>query len=159
MNRLGEFDNLLVMRTLSKSGLAGLRLGFLAGPREWLGEIDKVRLPYNVSVLTQLVAEEALQHRALLDGQAAAIRAERTRLRGDLERTRGTTVYPSNANFILFRVPEAARVFGALKDQRVLVKNLHGSHPALDDCLRVTVGTPEENDRFMTALRAALANP
>jgi histidinol-phosphate aminotransferase len=156
MNRLGEFDNLLVMRTLSKSGLAGLRLGLLAGAPEWLREIDKVRLPYNVSVLTQLVAEEALQHGALLDEQAAAIRAERARLSGELARTPGATVYASDANFILFRIAGAARVFGALGEKGVLIKNLHGSHPALADCLRVTVGTPEENDRFMTALRAAL---
>jgi histidinol-phosphate aminotransferase len=156
MNRLGEFDNLLVMRTLSKSGLAGLRLGLLAGAPEWLREIDKVRLPYNVSVLTQLVAEEALQHGALLDEQAAAIRAERARLSGELARMPGATVYASDANFILFKIAGAARVFGALTEKGVLIKNLHGSHPALADCLRVTVGTPEENDRFMTALRAAL---
>ena len=157
MDRLGEFDNLLVMRTLSKSGLAGLRLGLLAGAREWLNEIDKVRLPYNVSVLTQLVAEEALQHRSLLDAQAASIREERARLRGELERTAGTTVYPSDANFILFRIAAADRVFAALKERGILVKNLHGSHPALHDCLRVTVGTAQENDRFVDALRAALA--
>jgi histidinol-phosphate aminotransferase len=157
MNRIGEFDNLLVMRTLSKSGLAGLRLGFLAGARDWLGEIDKVRLPYNVGVLTQLVAEEALKHCSLLDSQAAAIRAERTRLADALRGTPGTTVYPSDANFILFRVDDAARVFAALKQRRVLVKNLHGSHPALTGCLRVTVGTPGENDRFIAALRECVA--
>jgi histidinol-phosphate aminotransferase len=156
MNRLGEFDNLLVMRTLSKSGLAGLRLGLLAGARDWLAEIDKVRLPYNVGVLTQLVAEEALKHRSLLDEQAAAIRAERTRLSDELRGTRGTTVYPSDANFILFRIAGAPRVFAALKARGVLVKNLHGSHPALDGCLRVTVGTPGENDRFLAALRESL---
>jgi histidinol-phosphate aminotransferase len=158
MNRLGEFDNLLVMRTLSKSGLAGLRLGLLAGARDWLAEIDKVRLPYNVGVLTQLVAEEALQHCSLLDAQAAAIRAERTRLAGELRGMPGATVYPSDANFILFRIGDAPRVFGALKERGVLVKNLHGSHPALAGCLRVTVGTTAENDRFLAALRESLAH-
>ena len=154
MNRLGEFDNLLVMRTLSKSGLAGLRLGLIAGGREWLQHVDKVRLPYNVNVLTQIVAEEALEHRALLDEQAAAIRAERSRLSAELARI-AEKVYPSAANFILFRIAEAERVFGELKSSGVLIKNLHGSHPSLENCLRVTVGTADENDRFLAALKDA----
>jgi histidinol-phosphate aminotransferase len=153
MHRLGEFDNLLVMRTLSKSGLAGLRLGLIAGGREWLQHVDKVRLPYNVGVLTQLVAEEALRHAVLLDAQAEAIRAERARLASELARI-AQVVYPSAANFILFRIRGADRVLGELRNHGILVKNLHGSHPALEDCLRVTVSTPEENDRFLTALRA-----
>jgi histidinol-phosphate aminotransferase len=154
MGRLDEFDNLLVMRTLSKSGLAGLRLGLVAGGAEWLKEVDKVRLPYNVGVLTQLVAQEALSHSALLDTQAESIRNERARLASALERV-ADTVYPSAANFILFKIPGADRVFAGLKERGILVKNLNGSHPRLSDCLRVTVGTPEENDRFLEALRAA----
>ena len=154
MQRLGEFDNLLVMRTLSKSGLAGLRLGLIAGGREWLQHVDKVRLPYNVGVLTQLVAEEALRHSDLLESQAGAIRAERSRLAAELARV-ADTVYPSAANFILFRVGEADRVFAALKAAGILVKNMHGSHPSLENCLRVTVGTTEENDRFLAALKDA----
>lgn len=156
MSRLADYPNLLVMRTLSKSGLAGLRLGLLAGRGEWLRSIDKVRLPYNVSVLTQLVAEEALQHRSLLDGQAAAVKAERTRLHSELARIPGMLPFPSDANFILFKTGAAERTFDGLKRRGVLVRNLHGSHPALAECLRVTVGTPEENDRFLAALRAAL---
>jgi histidinol-phosphate aminotransferase len=156
VNRLERRSNLLVMRTLSKSGLAGLRLGLLAGAAEWLQHIDKVRLPYNVGVLTQLVAEEALQHHALLDEQAAAIRTERTRLYDALEREPLTTPFPSDANFILFRTGAAERTFNALKQHGVLIKNLHGSHPALEGCLRVTVGTSEENDRFLAALRDSL---
>jgi histidinol-phosphate aminotransferase len=153
MSRLAGHSNLLVMRTLSKSGLAGLRLGLLAGSREWLRHVDKVRLPYNVSVLTQLVAEEALRHHPLLDEQAAAIKAERTRVHHELERMPGTQPFASDANFILFRTGAAERTFDGLKRRGVLVKNLHGSHPALAECLRVTVGTPEENDRFLAALR------
>ena len=154
MNRLDDFDNLLVMRTLSKSGLAGLRLGLVAGGREWLEHVDKVRLPYNVNVLTQIVAEEALEHRALLEEQAAAIRAERSRLSAELAHV-AEKVYPSAANFILFRIAEAQRVFAELKSRGILVKNLHGSHPALENCLRVTVGTADENDRFLGALKDA----
>jgi histidinol-phosphate aminotransferase len=155
MKRLGEFPNLLVMRTLSKSGLAGLRLGLVAGGREWLEHVDKVRLPYNVGVLTQVVAEQALQHQSLLDEQAAAIKAERSRLLGELGKIPSTTPYPSEANFILLRTASAERAFNGLKQRGVLVKNLHGSHPLLEQCLRVTVGTPQENDRFLTALRAS----
>ncbi|MGZ8209237.1 MAG: histidinol-phosphate transaminase [Burkholderiales bacterium] len=157
MDRLSECENLLVMRTLSKSGLAGLRLGLLAGSGAWLDHVEKVRLPYNVGVLTQLVAEKALQHQELLDSQAAAIRAERARLMKELEQTSGAAPFPSDANFILFRVPAADAVFNALKMRGVLIKNLNGSHPALGNCLRVTVGTPDENDRFLNALRASMA--
>ena len=156
INRLADWANLLVMRTLSKSGLAGLRLGLLAGRSDWLTHLEKVRLPYNVGVLTQLVAEQVLQHQVLLDEQAAAIKSERIRLFGELGRTPGVTPFPSDANFILFRTAGAGAVFDGLKQRGVLVKNLDGSHAALNECLRVTVGTAEENDSFLTALRASL---
>ncbi len=156
MDRLARFPNLLVMRTLSKSGLAGLRLGILAGAPAWLAHIDKVRLPYNVNVLTQLAAEKVLQHDALLEEQAAALRAGRERMQDDLKSVSGVTAYPSAANFILFRVARASAVFDRLKQRGVLIKNLDGSHPALADCLRVTVGTPDENAQFIAALRAAV---
>ena len=156
MDRLPRHPNLLVMRTLSKSGLAGLRLGVLAGAPAWLAHIDKVRLPYNVNVLTQLAAETILQHDALLDEQAALLRAGRERMQADLRAIPGVAAFPSAANFILFRVAHAVAVFEKLKQRGVLIKNLDGSHPALADCLRVTVGTPEENAQFIAALRAAV---
>jgi histidinol-phosphate aminotransferase len=150
--RLQDYPNLLVMRTLSKSGLAGLRLGLLVGRDTWLAHVDKVRLPYNINVLTQLVAEQVLGQQALLAQQAAAIKSERARLFAELERMPGVQAFPSEANFILFRTGAAEQVFNDLKQQGVLIKNLHGSHPALADCLRVTVGTPAENDKFQRAL-------
>jgi histidinol-phosphate aminotransferase len=153
MSRLARFENLLVMRTLSKSGLAGLRLGVLAGRASWLDHVDKVRLPYNVGVLTQLVAEKALERHDLLAEQAAAIKAERARVLGELRQMSGVMAYPTEANFILFRVAAADAVFGGLRRRGVLIKNLHGSQPCLENCLRVTVGTPAENDRFLEALR------
>jgi histidinol-phosphate aminotransferase len=156
MRRLGSHGNLLVMRTLSKLGLAGLRLGILAGSRELLAEIDKIRLPYNVGVLTQNVALEVLHHGAVLDAQAAAIRRERSRLAKALAGIAGITVFPSAANFIMFRVAQASRVFAGIKQRGVLVKNLDGSHPQLADCLRVSVGTPLQNDLFLAALSASL---
>jgi len=156
MPRLAEFSNLLIMRTVSKLGLAGLRLGLLAGGNEWLHHINKVRLPYNVNVLTQLVAAEVLQHPEVLALQTATIRAERTRVLAELRRTAGVEAYASDANFILFRVAIADQVFSGLKQRGVLIKNLNGSHPLLANCLRVTVGTPAENARFMSALAATL---
>ncbi len=158
MDRLGLYDNLLVMRTLSKQGLAGLRLGVLAGEPRWLDEFNKVRLPYNINALSQASAGFALKHRAVLDGQAARIRADREQLFAELDDLPGLHVWPSSANFILFRVESrpAGEVFAALKGQGVLIKNLDGSHPALAGCLRVTVGAPEENARFLDVLKRSL---
>ena len=159
MGRLGEYDNLLVMRTVSKMGLAGLRLGLLAGPAAWLAEFDKVRMPYNINVLTQASAERALRHQDVFDAQTAAIRQQREELLRALQGLPGVTVFPTRANFILVRLVagRAQPVFQTLKEGGVLVKLLHGSHPLLTDCLRVTVGTPEENGRLLAALRVALA--
>jgi histidinol-phosphate aminotransferase len=153
---LARHPNLLVMRTLSKLGLAGIRLGVLAGARTWLCELEKLRLPYNVNTLTQIVAGEVLLHPEVLTEQAAAIKLERERLLRALERLPGVTVYPSDANFILFRVRHAERIFDGLKRRGVLVKSLHGSHRLLADCLRVTVGTAEENAAFLSALEQTL---
>jgi histidinol-phosphate aminotransferase len=144
------------MRTLSKVGLAALRLGVLAGDARWIAELDKLRLPYNVSTLTQMVANEVLQHGAVLTEQAAAIKLERGRLTRKLQDVPGLTPYPSDANFILFRVTHAERVFDGLKQRGVLIKSLHGSHRLLANCLRVTVGTPQENDAFLAALTQSL---
>jgi histidinol-phosphate aminotransferase len=158
MGELGRYDNLVVMRTVSKMGLAGLRLGLLAGPAQWLAEFDKVRLPYNINVLTQASADFALRHQDVFDRQTAAIRAERTRLSEALETMSGLELFPSQANFILVRVPagRAGQVFEGLKDEGVLIKKLDGSHPMLADCLRLTVGTVAENDALIQALRRVL---
>lgn len=150
--RLAHYDNLLVMRTFSKLGMAGLRLGFLAGSAAWLSQLEKLRLPYNVGVLPQLVAAKLLEHHDVLLQQAESIKLERTRLLAALKAINGVRTYPSEANFILFRVTGATRVFEGLKQCGVLIKNLNGGHPALADCLRVTVGTPQENERFIEAL-------
>ncbi len=158
MQRLGEFDNLLVMRTVSKLGLAGLRLGLLAGPTEWLNEFDKVRLPYNINVMTQAAAEFALKNIDVLDEQTRLIREERSRLFSEMEKLDGLTLYPSAANFILFRVPagRANAIFEGIKERGVLIKNMKASDGPLADCLRVTVGTAEENGAFLSALQAVL---
>ncbi len=152
IDRLGRWPNLLLMRTLSKLGLAGLRLGLLAGPAPWLDEIEKVRLPYNINSLTQASAEFALDHYGVFEAQTRRIRAQRARLAEALAALPQVRVFPSRANFILVRVPDAERWFEALLARGILVKKLHGSHPALEHCLRLTVGSEAENDRLLAAL-------
>lgn len=154
--QLDRHPNVLVLRTVSKLGLAGLRLGYLLGAPAWLAEIDKVRSPYNVGVLTQLVAERILAHPEVLDEQARLIRRDRAVLHEGLARLPGVRPYPSRANFILAQVPDAAAVFERLKARGVLVKCLHGSHPSLDQSLRFTVGTAEENRILVDTLATVL---
>ncbi|NOU01712.1 MAG: histidinol-phosphate transaminase [Gallionella sp.] len=154
--RLADYPNLLVMRTFSKLGMAGLRLGFLAGSTSWLNELEKLRLPYNVGVLPQVVAEKMLQYHEVLLQQAEQIKQDRTKLFQQLNAIAGVQVYPSEANFLLFRVANATDVFNGLKQRGVLIKNLNSGHHMLKDCLRVTVGTPQENEKFIVALQATL---
>ncbi|MDD2914703.1 MAG: histidinol-phosphate transaminase [Gallionella sp.] len=153
---LADYPNLLVMRTFSKLGMAGLRLGFLAGSTAWLEQLEKLRLPYNVGVLPQLVAKILLEHHGVLLQQAEQLKLERARLYRQLGEIATVQVYPSEANFLLFRVANATEVFNGLKQRNVLIKNLNGGHPMLTGCLRVTVGTPEENERFIVALQESL---
>jgi len=160
MPRLPEFERLLVMRTLSKLGLAGLRLGFLAGAKAWIDEFDKIRLPYNINVLTQISTEFAIEKRPVFEAQVELILRDRQHLHEELSRLPGVHVYRSDANFVLFRLlrHDADRVFQKLKDSGVLVKNLNASGGRLGGCLRVTVGMPEENRKFLAALARILAS-
>jgi len=154
MPRLAEFPNLVVMRTVSKLGLAGIRFGYLAARPEWVEQFNKVRQAYNVNVLTQAAALYVLEHVDVLEEQAARIRADRAVLGAALAALGGVTVFPSEANFFMIRVRDAGRTYESLRRQGVLVKNLDS--PALPGCLRVTVGTPDENRILLTALREAL---
>ena len=156
ISQLARYPNLLVMRTFSKLGMAGLRLGFLAGSTAWLEQLEKLRLPYNVGVLPQLVAGKLLEHHEVLLRQAEQIKLDRTKLYSQLGEITGVRVYPSEANFLLFRVAKATAVFEGLKQRNVLIKNLNDGHPMLNDCLRVTVGTAEENIKFIAALQETL---
>jgi histidinol-phosphate aminotransferase len=156
IDKLSEYPNLLLMRTLSKLGLAGLRLGFLTGRPEWLIQLEKVRLPYNVGVLTQGVARKILQYPDILQQQVDAIKAERVVMNKYLNVLDGVEVFPSDANFILFRVNKASQIFSELKQRNILIKNLDGSHPLLKNCLRVTIGTPDENKQFLRTLQECI---
>jgi histidinol-phosphate aminotransferase len=154
MPQLAERPNLVVLRTLSKLGLAGLRLGYACADPRWIVEFDKVRPPYNVGVLPLAAAGFLLEHFDVLRQQASVIRSERERLLGALRALPGVTAFESDANFILLRVSDPDRLFAGLRTRGILVKNVSGSHPLLWGCLRVTVGTPQENDAFLRALEA-----
>jgi histidinol-phosphate aminotransferase len=157
MSRLPRHPNLLVMRTVSKLGLAGLRLGYLSAAQPWLDQLEKVRPPYNVNVLTEAAAEFALEHVEVLDAQAARIREDRQALAAALARLPGVEAFPSQANFLLLRVADGPSTWRALRERGVLVKDVGRMHPSLANCLRLTVGAPDENDALLAALGRSLA--
>ena len=149
-------EHVLVMRTLSKFGLAGVRLGYLVGAAALIDEIDKVRPPYNISALNAEATLFALEHADVFAAQAEVLRAERAKLLRALAELPGATPFPSEANMILVRVPDAKKTFEGMKARGVLVKNIEGLHPLLANCLRLTVGTPEENTLMIDVLKASL---
>ena len=158
IDKLAHHQKLLVMRTVSKLGLAGLRLGYLTGNSDLITQLDKIRLPYNINVLTQASAEFALNHKDMFDQKTRIICAERARVLAALDAMDGITVYQSAANFIMFRTPanRANEIFDSLKMQGVLIKNLSRQGGMLIDCLRVTIGNPGENSAFLAALEIAV---
>ncbi|MGA2192645.1 MAG: histidinol-phosphate transaminase [Nitrospirota bacterium] len=155
IDRIDKYPNLAVLRTLSKIGLAGARVGVMAAGADIVREVNKVRLPYNINSLSQAAAEAALRHAGALDAQIAGIISERDKLYSDLNAIEGVKAWPSRTNFILFRVPGARNVFEGLKARGILVRNMDSPGP-LANCLRVTVGAPEENAEFIGALREIL---
>ncbi len=159
IEHLANYENLLVMRTVSKLGLAGLRLGYLIGSATLLEQLHKLRLPYNINILTQATAIFALANAEFLQRQTQSIRQERHLMFTALQVMDKIKAYSSSANFILFRTLDANadRVFNSLKQQGVLIKNLSHQGGILDNCLRVTIGKPEENQAFLKALQAALS--
>jgi histidinol-phosphate aminotransferase len=156
LERLRRHEHVLLMRTMSKFGLAGVRIGYMMGRQPLIAEIDKLRPPFNVSVLNCEAALFALEHVDEYARQAAAIRAEREKLLRELQALPGIKAFPSEANMILARVPDAKRVFEGMRARGVLVKNVSGLHPLLAGCIRITIGTPEENPQTLAALYGAL---
>jgi histidinol-phosphate aminotransferase len=154
--RLQRHEHVVLMRTMSKFGLAGVRIGYMMGRRALIAEVDKLRPPFNISVLNCEAALFALEHVDEYARQAATIRAEREKLHDALALLPGVRPYPSEANMILARVPDAKRVFEGVRARGVLIKNVSGLHPLLANCIRITVGTPEENPLTLAALRGAL---
>lgn len=150
---LTKYNNLIIMRTLSKIGLAALRLGFMAAGRGIIAEVNKVRLPFNVNSLSQKIAADALKNNRQMQRDIKAIVSERKSLFREMTKMNFVTPYPSDANFILFHVPNAGRTFKELLKKGVLVRDMTG---VLSNCLRVTVGTPEENSIFLKNLKRSL---
>ncbi len=149
--------NVLVMRTMSKFGLAGVRIGYLVGAAALVEQIEKLRPPYNISVLNAEAALFALAHADVYAGQAAELRQQRDRLFQALQALPGVSPWPSQGNMILARVQDAAATFAALKARGVLIKNVSALHPLLANCLRFTVGTPDENTRLLAELQDCLS--
>jgi histidinol-phosphate aminotransferase len=156
MDRLKRHEHVLLMRTMSKFGLAGVRIGYLIGRKALIAEIDKLRPPFNIGVLNCEAALFALEHVDEYSRQAAVIRSERDQLLRQLAELPGVKPFPSQANMILARVGDSKMVFEGMKARGVLVKNVAVLHPLLANCLRLTVGTPEENVKMMAALKASL---
>jgi histidinol-phosphate aminotransferase len=153
---MDHHPNMIILRTLSKIGLAGLRIGVLIAQPAMITELNKVRLPYNINVLSQAVAVTALRHWRLLDRQVKVLIAERQKLYRALLRTPGVTPFPSETNFLLLWIEkDATGVFKALRKRGILIKNLDKPGP-LKSCLRVTIGTPGENRAFLKALQSIL---
>lgn len=152
-----EHENLIVLRTFSKIGFAGLRLGILYGAPELVNEINKVRYPYNINSLSQKVAELVLDNHDFVLENIQLITKERGRVFKTMREIEGVYLYESDANFIFFRAPDADKLFDGLTKRDVLIRNFN--RPGrLRNCMRVTIGTPEENDTFLQALRSALSS-
>ena len=156
MSKLPQYPNLVVMRTVSKLGLAGIRLGYMSAVPELLAEFDKVRPPYNVNVLTEAAAEFAMDHIDVFNHQASIIRSEREKLAVALKKLPKIEVFPSRANFLLIRMPKAEEVFEKLLARKVLIKNIGKMHPLLQNCLRLTVSSPQENQIFLEQFSACI---
>ncbi|MES2945192.1 MAG: histidinol-phosphate transaminase [Pseudomonadota bacterium] len=154
--RMAKHPHVLLMRTLSKFGLAGVRLGYMMGAKALIAEIDKVRPPYNISVLNYECALFALEHQHVFAAQAQELLAQRAMLFEALGKMPELKAWKSDANMILVRVPDAAKTFEGMKAQKVLVKNVSKMHPLLANCLRLTVGTADENQKMLAALESSL---
>ena len=156
ISRITQHSHVLLMRTLSKFGLAGVRLGYMMGPKALIAEIDKVRPPYNISVLNCECALFALENQDVFKAQALDLIAQRAMLLEALGKMAGVKCWKSDANMILVRVADSAKTFDGMKAQGVLVKNVSKMHPLLANCLRLTVGTADENLLMLAALKTTL---
>jgi histidinol-phosphate aminotransferase len=156
IDRIARHEHVLLMRTMSKFGLAGVRIGYMMGPKALIAQVDKVRPPYNVSVLNCEAALFALEHAGVFADQARDLREQRARIQRELAAFPGVKSWPSEANMILVRVPDAQKTFDGMKSRGVLVKNVSKMHPLLANCLRLTVGTAAENAQMLAALQGSL---
>jgi len=156
IDRIARHSHVLLMRTMSKFGLAGVRIGYMMGPQALIAEIDKVRPPYNISVLNYECALFALEHAEVFSAQAQELRAQRAIVFAALQALPDVKAWNSDANMILLRVPDAAKTFEGMRARKVLVKNVSKMHTLLANCLRLTVGTADENAQMLAALKESL---
>jgi histidinol-phosphate aminotransferase len=158
---LERHPNLMVLRTFSKAfGLAGLRIGYLMGHAALMAQLSKVNIPYNVNLFSALAALRMLEHPGWMEARVREIVQERDRLTETLAAIPGIEPFPSQANFVLIRMPDGKAVFESLLAKGVLLRSVNG-HTLLARCLRVTVGTPQENRIFVDALKETIqeSNP
>lgn len=153
----GSIENLVVMRTISKIGFAGLRIGYAAGSPAVMGELAKILPPYNMNQLSLATAKFALQHHDTIQTTIDILKTERERVFNELSAIGRLKAFPSEANFITMRVPDADALFNTLKENRILIKKLHGTHPLLAQCVRITIGSPEQNDAVLDIIRKLYA--
>ncbi len=153
----GSVENLVVMRTISKIGFAGLRIGYAAGSPAVMDELAKILPPYNMNQLSLATAKFALQHHDVIQTTIDILKTERERVFNELSAIGRLKAFPSEANFITVRVPDADALFNTLKENRILIKKLHGTHPLLAQCVRITIGSPEQNDAVLDIIRKLYA--
>jgi histidinol-phosphate aminotransferase len=156
INQMKDHNNLVLLRSLSKIGLAGLRVGYGIYPSTLVDEVNKVRLPYNSNSISQIAATELINNFDIVQKQINSIKEERIRLLDKLPKIESITAFSSNANFILFQTSKHGElIFRNLMKNDILVRNL-GAHPRLKNCMRVTIGTKAENDQFLDQLSKAI---
>ena len=153
----GSVENLVVMRTISKIGFAGLRIGYAAGSPAVMDELAKILPPYNMNQLSLATAKFALQHHDVIQTTIDILKTERERVFNELSAIGRLKAFPSEANFITVHVPDADALFNTLKENRILIKKLHGTHPLLAQCVRITIGSPEQNDAVLDIIRKLYA--
>ena len=157
LTQAGSVENLVVMRTISKIGFAGLRIGYAAGSPAVMDELAKILPPYNMNQLSLATAKFALQHHDVIQTTIDILKTERERVFNELSAIGRLKAFPSEANFITVRVPDADALFNTLKENRILIKKLHGTHPLLAQCVRITIGSPEQNDAVLDIIRKLYA--
>ena len=159
INEVENYSNLVVMRTFSKAwGLAGVRLGFCVANEEIISYLFKVKAPYNINALTRYAVLNSIRNEEKKEKVVTAIINERFRVENELKNMKQITkVHPSDANYLLIRLPNAKEVQKQLAENGIIIRD-RSSQPKLNDCLRITVGTKEENDELLIKLKDILKN-
>lgn len=155
LSRLSQFPNLVILQTFSKAwGLAGLRLGMCFASTDIIGLMNKVKYPYNINVTTQQIALEKLSQPDQVRRQITMLNSQREWMRRELRNLPMViTVYPSDANFLLVKVTDARGLYARLLEKGIIVRD-RSRIKRCEDCLRITVGTEEENQKLIKALSA-----